>query len=134
MKITYLTPHATALEEFGQRLARQRKNKGLRQEELAEAAGIGVATLRRMEGGLDAHFSSWIKVLAALGESESLDTLLPTELKSPRLAVQGKAGRVRAGGGKPRQGEAGAAGAEGFRWGDGQVAEPSTDKPAGEQP
>ncbi|USA41742.1 helix-turn-helix domain-containing protein [Spongiibacter taiwanensis] len=131
MKITHLTPHATALEEFGQRLARQRKNKGFRQEELAEAAGIGVATLRRMEGGLDAHFSSWIKVLAALGESESLDTLLPTELKSPRLAVQGKAGSAK----RRRSGaevEPGAA--EGFRWGDGLVAEPLTDKPADKQP
>lgn len=90
MKITQATPKSVALVELGQRLAKYRKHLGLNQEQLAANAGIGVATLRRIEDGRDAQLGSWIKTLMALGDSNAIDTLLPENFRSPMADVKGK--------------------------------------------
>ena len=66
MHINQLTPASEILRELGGRLARVRKQRGFAQTGLAEEAGIGVATLRRIEGGQDSQLESWIKLLKAL--------------------------------------------------------------------
>ncbi len=83
MKIRQLTPVDTALEELGRRLALARRAQGMSQQELARAAGIGVATLRRIEGGSDSQVGSWIKLLGALGMASAVEGLLPETLRSP---------------------------------------------------
>ncbi|MGB1245527.1 MAG: helix-turn-helix domain-containing protein [Porticoccaceae bacterium] len=83
MKITNLTPDNHILSEFGQRLARIRKQQRLSQTALAEQAGIGVATLRRIENGTDSQLGSWVKLLKALDMDATLDALLPEEFNSP---------------------------------------------------
>ena len=90
MKISETTPVIPALAELGQRLAKYRKHQGLNQTELATDAGIGVATLRRIEDGRDAQMGSWLKLLMALGDSESIDALLPEKLNSPMADVKGR--------------------------------------------
>ena len=83
MKINKLTPDNHILSEFGQRLAKIRKQQGLSQTALAEQAGIGIATLRRIESGTDSQLGSWIKLLKALDMDSTLDALLPEQFNSP---------------------------------------------------
>jgi transcriptional regulator with XRE-family HTH domain len=97
MKIDHFTPIEIVLEEIGRRLAVTRKAQSLSQQELAAAAGIGVATLRRIEGGNDGNMGSWIKVLRALGMIAAVEGLLPEEFRSPM--ADAKASRKR----KPTQ-------------------------------
>ncbi|MCV6606409.1 MAG: helix-turn-helix domain-containing protein [Porticoccaceae bacterium] len=88
MKITQLTPDNIALQELGARLARIRKQRGHSQQQLADQAGIGVATLRRIENGQDSQLGSWIKLLKALQMAGAIDTLLPESFQSPMADVK----------------------------------------------
>ncbi len=90
MKIDQLTPEAAILTELGARLARIRKQRGLSQEALAEEAGIGVATLRRIEDGRDSRLGSWLRLLKALGMATAIDDLLPEPLRSPMAEANKK--------------------------------------------
>ena len=110
MKIEALTPNAAVLEELGRRLQRVRKQQGLTQEELAGQAGLGVATLRRIEDGSDGRLGSWVRLLRALGMSASLDALLPESFRSPMQEAREQSGGRRRG---PKDGG-------GFVWGDGK--------------
>ena len=83
MKIEYLTPETTILTELGRRLAQIRKQQGFSQVELAKEAGIGVATLRRIEAGQDSQMETWIKVMKSLRMTASIDSLLPENFSSP---------------------------------------------------
>ena len=87
MKIDYLTPDQAILSQLGKRLARVRKQQGVSQEQLAKEAGIGVATLRRIEGGKSGQMESWIKIMKALRMTSSIDALLPEQFNSPRAQV-----------------------------------------------
>ncbi len=86
-KISKLTPEPIVLKEFATRLARIRKTKGYTQSELAKEAGIGVATLRRIESGQDCQFGSWIKIFMALDMIHVIDELLPNSFNSPKAEV-----------------------------------------------
>lgn len=88
MKFDALTPEADILKEIGRRLAVLRKQQGFSQTRLAEEAGIGVATLRRIEGGQDSQMESWLKILKALDWISSIDALLPEQIKSPMAEVR----------------------------------------------
>lgn len=105
MIISPTTPQSSALTELGRRLAQTRKQQGLTQTELASQAGLGVATLRRIEDGQDAQIGSWLKLLTALKLTQVIDQLLPENISSPMTEVKGRRGR--SGGGKAG-------------WGDGQ--------------
>ena len=109
MKIDPLTPHRAMLTELGSRLARLRKSQGLSQAALAKQAGLGVATLRRIEDGRDAQLGSWLKLLKALGQEASIDGLLPETVRSPVAEVLPRKRRS-SGGGQSTD--------AGFTWGD----------------
>jgi len=83
MKITKIMPETDILKEFAKRLARIRKVQGYSQTELAKEAGIGVATLRRIEAGKDSQFETWLKILKALDMASAIDALLPEAFNSP---------------------------------------------------
>ena len=83
MKIEYLTPETAILTELGRRLARVRKQQGYSQVALAKEAGIGVATLRRIEAGQDSQMESWLKIMKSLNMIASVDSLLPENFNSP---------------------------------------------------
>lgn len=87
MKMDHLTPTATMLDELGKRLARVRNQQGLSQTELAKLAGIGVATLRRIETGSGGQLESWLKLLIALKMTAQIEALLPERLNSPLAEV-----------------------------------------------
>jgi len=111
MKIDRLTPTTTILRELGQRLANVRKQQGQTQEALAAAAGIGVATLRRIEDGKDGKLGSWLRLLLALQQEGAVDSLLPEDFRSPLAEVKGK--RKRAPKATAPRGDG-----DSFRWGD----------------
>jgi transcriptional regulator with XRE-family HTH domain len=83
MEINTITPDEAILHELSERLKRTRKQRGFTQEQLATEAGIGVATLRRIEDGQDAQLGSWLKILKALGMAASIEALLPESVDSP---------------------------------------------------
>ncbi len=83
MKIDNLSPDDEITKELGRRLAKVRRLQGYAQQQLADVAGVGVATLRRIEGGQDSHMQSWLKILKALGLTQSIDKLLPENFSSP---------------------------------------------------
>lgn len=87
MKIDKLTPDQAILKELGQRLARLRKQQALSQTRLAEEAGVGVATVRRIEGGQDSQMETWIKLCKALGMVSAIDQFMPETLTSPMQQV-----------------------------------------------
>jgi len=71
------------LAELGQRVARLRLNRNLKQDELALEAGISRKTLSRLENGHPVDTANLIRVLRALGQLAHLDTLLPPAEISP---------------------------------------------------
>ncbi|MEO1553076.1 MAG: helix-turn-helix transcriptional regulator [Pseudomonadota bacterium] len=89
MKIGPLTPETAILEELGRRLVLMRKNQKLTQAELSEKSGVSESTLRRMETGQDSQFETWLKVLKALNRVQTIETLLPEDIKSPMADVLG---------------------------------------------
>lgn len=112
MKIDRLTPTAEVLRELGRRLAHLRKQHGFSQQRLAQAAGVGIATLRRIEDGRDGKLGSWVRLLQPLGLDASLEQLLPADFRSPRAeALHGA---------RPRRRRAGGGAGPGFVWGDGK--------------
>lgn len=95
MHLDALTPNDTILAELGRRLARVRKQQGLTQDQLATEAGLGVATLRRIEAGQDSQLESWLKLLKALGMSASIEQLLPENYASPMAEARARGKRRR---------------------------------------
>jgi transcriptional regulator with XRE-family HTH domain len=116
-----LTDQAT-LEEIGRRVARIRLERNIGQAELGAEAGVGVATVQRLERGRSVALTSLIRVLRVLGLLEALDRAVPELLSSPieQLRLRGRqrqrAGRPRSTGGTREHPDP-------WRWGDGHGGE-----------
>jgi transcriptional regulator with XRE-family HTH domain len=84
--------------ELGVRLRRQRLTKGLTLETLAERAGIGRATLQRLETSGDCTFENLIRTAQALGLVQELQEIFTLKVLSiAQMEQQAKqAGRQRA--------------------------------------
>lgn len=108
MKIESVTPENEILKELGKRLARVRKQQGFSQTRLAEKAGIGVATIRRIELGQDSQMESWLKLMKSLQMIAAIDTLLPETYRSPMAEALSDTKKRRKKGGTP----------SGSMWGD----------------
>lgn len=65
------------LAEIGQRLARRRLDLRMTQAELARQAGVGRATIERLEAGHSLQMTSIVRILRVLGLMESLLSALP---------------------------------------------------------
>ena len=63
--------------EIGQRLARLRLARNVTQATLAEKAGIGVRTLRRLEAGEPSTLDTFLRVATALDLEEAILSALP---------------------------------------------------------
>ena len=64
--------------EIGSRLARLRLSRNLTQSLLAEDAGIGVRTLRRVEAGEPSTLDSFLRVALALGLGDAILGAIPS--------------------------------------------------------
>jgi transcriptional regulator with XRE-family HTH domain len=107
---------AAVLREIGRRVAQTRLERNLLQLDLAKRAGVGLATLKRLERGQSVSSTSLIRVLRALDLLTALENAVPEPLPSPveQLKLRGRR-RKRAG--RPRRGDASTA-PEPWRWGD----------------
>lgn len=80
----YNLANSKAIEEnLCTELAEYRIKKGIKQTELAKKAGIGIATLKRLEKGQGVSSNSLIRVLQALNLVENLKFLIPTTKIDP---------------------------------------------------
>lgn len=60
-------PTGTTAHLLGHALRRERKSKGLRQDDVALAAGLGLRAVHDVEAGKKtAHFETWLKIMQAL--------------------------------------------------------------------
>ena len=111
-----LVTNDAVLAELGRRLERLRLDRNRTQAQLATEAGIGRATLQRIERGDSAQVSSLVSVLRVFGLLGGLERLLPEPVPGPieQLAFAGRqrrraSSRRRAEPGPPRP----------WSWGDG---------------
>jgi putative transcriptional regulator len=117
MKITSQASDKSVLAELGERIAQTRLERNLSQAAVAAEAGIGLATLERLESGRATRLDTFVRVLRALGMVEALDHAVPSPLVSPieQLKLQGR--RRRRAGAARRAPDAGGEPGQ-FRWGD----------------
>lgn len=116
MKILTDSTDEAALAEIGRRLRGVRLSRNISQAELSRRAGIGQATLQRLEDGSSGTLITLVRVLRALDLGEGLEQLLPAPGPSPLEEVRR--------GGHSRRRARGATGDSGpdlgtsWRWGD----------------
>ncbi len=100
------------LEELGKRIERYRLSRQLRQEDVAEAAGVSRVTIRKLESG-GGNVETLARVLRALGIGDRLLEIVPDATVSPLDEKTGS--------GKPRQRarrRSAVARKEPWKWGD----------------
>ena len=109
-----------AIAELGRRLAARRLALDLTQAALAEAAGVSLATVKRLEAGRSTQLANLARVLDALGLAGRLAELAPEPEDRPldRLERSGRR-RRRASGGR------GSTAPGPWRWGDEDPTEPA---------
>lgn len=69
-------------QELCARLRTQRLSQRLGQDELAERANIGLATLQRIESGKGVTLSNFLRVVMALGLVDELASLFVLKVRS----------------------------------------------------
>lgn len=116
MKLANPLSDEAILKELGCRLAQERINRSLTQEQLAHAAGIAKRTLEHIEAGDSVQLVSLVRVLRELALLEALDSLLPEVGPRPMDYLKRK-GRVRQRASVPRVKEDPA---KPWKWGDEQ--------------
>lgn len=83
MNIRQTTRTPAILEEIGARIERLRLQRNQSLADLAAAAGVGTATLQRLETGRNANLKTVIQVLRALNRLGDLDNIIPDIEVSP---------------------------------------------------
>lgn len=91
-----LTSRALRIE-LGRRLAKRRLARNVTQQALAEEAGIGLRTLRRIEAGHPCSLDSFLRLASVLGVAEALLSTVPSgEIRPIERADSGGRERQRA--------------------------------------
>jgi len=95
MRLTDLHTDAAVLAEVGRRIARHRLERNWTQADLAREAGIGQATVQRVEGGKSVQITSIVKLLRTLGLLEGLDAAIPESVRLPIAQLERERRRTR---------------------------------------
>lgn len=74
----------TILSKIGEKLKASRLKQNITQQSLAEASGVTLSTVRRMESGEIGALSSLIRVLRVLGLLDYIQPLTEEEQLSPQ--------------------------------------------------
>lgn len=98
MRLDELPTDEAILAEIGHRLERHRVARNRTQAELAAEAGIGRATLQRIERGESVQATSLVKLLRTLGLLTTLDDAIPEIVELPIARLERERRRVRRGG------------------------------------
>jgi transcriptional regulator with XRE-family HTH domain len=88
MRLDELLTSEAILTEIGLRLQRYRLERNLTQDQLADLAGVGRATLQRLERGESVQTTSLIKLLRTLDLLGALDAAIPAAVDSPIAALE----------------------------------------------
>ena len=83
------------LVELGERLARHRLQRNWTQAQAAAEAGVGQATVQRMERGRSVQMTSMVKLLRALDLLGGLDGAIPEPIDLPIAQLEREERRVR---------------------------------------
>lgn len=109
-----MTRETLMLADLGQRILRARLRQNQTQAQLADAAGVSLSTIRRLESGGGSQLSAFLGVLRALDLLDELDAAIPSGRPSPiELADTNAKPRKRASG-KRSEPKA----EQPFQWGD----------------
>jgi transcriptional regulator with XRE-family HTH domain len=102
MHLDDLLTDSAVLAELGRRLAQHRLARNLTQAEIAAAAGLGQATVQRVERGQSVQMTSMIKLLRTLALLDALDVAVPESITLPiaQLERERRGTRRRARGGR----------------------------------
>jgi transcriptional regulator with XRE-family HTH domain len=98
MHLEDLTTTDAVVAELGRRFEHVRLQQNLTQAELAEAAGVGEATLRRFERGRSIQLTTLVKLLKTMHLLGGLETILPEDSVDPIAELERWRGRRRASG------------------------------------
>ncbi|MCA9739075.1 MAG: helix-turn-helix transcriptional regulator [Gemmatimonadota bacterium] len=90
MDILQTTRTPAVLEELGRRIERLRLRRNLSLAQLAEEAGVGTATLQRLESGSNPTVKTLVQVLRALHRLADLDALVQEVEVSPFEISEGR--------------------------------------------
>ncbi len=86
-KVSTLTDNIAPVQnlqtQLGRRIESYRLARNLRQQDVAQAAGLGLSSITRLEQGKGATLETLIRVLRALGCEDRLGLLLPDASLSP---------------------------------------------------
>jgi transcriptional regulator with XRE-family HTH domain len=83
MHLAALQTDDAVLGELGRRLERHRVARNITQAELASAAGVGRATIQRLESGESVQMTSLVKLLRTLDLLKELNEALPEHVRLP---------------------------------------------------
>jgi transcriptional regulator with XRE-family HTH domain len=108
------TTDRAALSDLGARLARQRLERNLTQDQLAREAGVSKRTVIRLEKGESTQLTNLVRVLRALSLLGNLELLVPAPPPSPIAQLESRQKQRRRA--SPRAGKQERAG--GWTWGD----------------
>ena len=95
MRLGDLTTDAAMLAELGRRLQRHRLERNWTQEQLAEEAGVGRATVQRVERGQSVQMTSMVRLLRTLGLLAGLDAAVPESIDLPIARLEREQRRTR---------------------------------------
>lgn len=99
-----MLPNAAILEKLGRRLQRERLNRNMTQQELADSSGLSVSTIKKIEAGSNFSMETLLHILRTFNMVERLDALLPEPALSPiQLAKMRGKERERASGQRARK-------------------------------
>ena len=81
-----------ALENLGAKAKNLRIDLGLKQEVLAESAGVGLSTVKAFEAGKSVSLANFTKILEPLGCMEAFEQIIPDVAPNPLdlLKLEGK--------------------------------------------
>jgi transcriptional regulator with XRE-family HTH domain len=98
MHLTDAQTDAAVVAELGRRIARHRLERNWTQADLAREAGVGQATVQRVERGRSVQMTTMARLLRTLGLLEALDAAIPESVRLPiaQLEREQRAARRRA--------------------------------------
>jgi transcriptional regulator with XRE-family HTH domain len=79
----YMLADAIILNRIGSHLKTVRLRQNITQQSLADAAGVSLSSLKKIEKGEISSFDSLLRVLRTLGKLDVLQPLVDEELLSP---------------------------------------------------
>lgn len=118
MYLNELLTDDAVLAELGRRLERHRVQRNRTQAEMAEQAGIGRATLQRLERGKSVQMTSMVKLLRVLGLLAALDDAVPESIDLPIAQLEREQRKIRRRARGSRGGSPAESSERSWRWGE----------------